>query len=429
MPVSAKSTFDYGVLVKHDRVHSSIFTDPGIFEEEMDRIFTRGWVYVGHGSEIPTRGDFVAKMLHRVPLILVRDKNDAVHVLVNRCRHRGNMVCQEERGNATLFVCPYHGFSYANDGTLKGIPRPDGYGVDFRKEVTGLARPPRVDSYRGFVFASLTAEGIGLDEHLGPACKRMIDLFCDASPEGEIELRAGVHKHVYRGNWKLIGMDGYHAPVVHQSFFEVGRFRARESGAPVPPGSKSTYDARDMGKGHAMLDMRYSGGTFGAITLSKDKPWFSAYRAALEQSHGKEWAEQVINASGDPHLHVYPNVELIDSHVRVIQPLGAGETVVHMYPAILKGAPDELNEARLRSHEAFYGPASGGNTDDYEVFERTQTGMMGVVDPWVILSRGLERQYVDHEDATIPGTLKSEGSDEVTQRGMFIRWKADMLQI
>jgi IS605 OrfB family transposase len=76
-----------------------------------------------------------------------------------------------------------------------------------------LVAAPRMAGYRGFVFGSLSEQGISLDEHLGAACQRMIDLFCDASPAGEIELRAGVHKHSYRGNWKQIGMDGYHAQI------------------------------------------------------------------------------------------------------------------------------------------------------------------------------------------------------------------------
>ncbi len=423
---SNPGAIDISSLVREDRVHSAIFTDPAIFEAEMERIFSTGWVYVGHASEVPQPGDYAARFIGRVPVLLVRDEDGRVRLFVNRCRHRGNMVCQHERGNTRFFTCPYHGYTYATNGDLVGIPRPDAYSDAFRAEVTGLAPVPRMASHRGFVFGSLSPEGISLDAHLGEPCKRMIDLFCDASPEGEIELSAGVHKHAYRGNWKQIGMDGYHAQIVHQSFFEVKAARAT-----VPryrDRSRSAYGARDLGQGHAMLDMRFTGGTFGAILQSKDKPWFPEYQAALERAHGEAWAAQVLGASGDPHLHVYPNLELIDAHVRVIQPLGPAETAVYMYPAMLKGVPDELNEARLRSHEAFYGPASGGNPDDYEVFERTQIGMAGEINPWIMLARGLERQHADPDDPAIPNTLLADGSDEITQRAQLIRWKHDMTQ-
>lgn len=425
MTTIERPAIDYDSLVLEDRVHSSIFTNQQVFEDELDRIFTRGWVYVAHTSEVPEPGDYVTKWIGRVPVLLVRDEDGQVRLFVNRCRHRGNMVCQYEAGNSMYFTCPYHGFTYSSRGDLAGIPRADAYDEAFIAEVTGLMPVPRMSDYRGFVFGSLSPGDLTLEQHLGNPCMRMIDLFCDASPAGEIELRAGVHKHSYRGNWKQIGMDGYHAQIVHQSFFEVKAKRAT-----VPryrDSSRAQYGARDLGQGHAMLDMRAKGGTFGAIASCKDKPWFPEYQAALERAHGVEWTKQVLTASGDPHLHIYPNIELIDTHVRVLRPISATETAVYMYPALLKGAHDELNEARLRTHESFYGPASGGNPDDYEVFERTQQGMMGAVNPWVMLGRGLNRQHTDFDDPSVLGTVLADGSDEIPQRGAMARWKKDML--
>ena len=419
------TTTRYDDLVKEDRVHSSIFTDPAVFEEEMERIFTRGWVFVGHTSEVPHPGDYATKWIGRVPVILVRDEDGEILLFVNRCRHRGNMVCQYESGNSMFFTCPYHGYTYSINGQLVGIPRSDAYSDEYKKEVTGLMPVPRMSAYRGFVFGSLSPGAMTLEEHLGEPCMRMIDIFCDASPLGEVEVRAGVQKHAYRGNWKQIGMDGYHAQFVHESFFTV---KAARSAVPrYRDDNRSSYHARDLGQGHAMLDMRYSGGTFGAILASKDRPWFPEYQASLEKAHGVEWTKQVIGASGDPHLHIYPNLELIDTHVRVIRPVAVDETAVYMYPALLKGVPDELNERRLRTHESFYGPASGGNPDDYEVFERTQTGMQGQVNPWIMLARGLDREEVDSTDPTVPGTTFADGSDEITQRAQLARWKKDMI--
>lgn len=425
MTITARQPIDYASLVLEDRVHSSIFTRPEIFEEEMERIFTQGWLYVAHTSEVPEPGDYVTKWIGRVPVILVRDEGGEVRLFVNRCRHRGNMVCQYERGNSMYFTCPYHGYTYSSRGELVGIPRSDAYDRSYLVEVTGLVPVPRVSIYRGFVFASLAPGDMTLEEHLGEPCMRMIDLFCDVSPAGEVELRAGVHRHGYKGNWKQIGMDGYHAQIVHESFFTV---RSKRANVPrYRDANRSQYGARDLGQGHAMLDMRFSGGTFGAILACKERPWFPDYQASLERVHGVEWVKQVIGASGDPHLHIYPNLELIDAHVRVIHPLSVDQTVIYMYPALLKDAPDELNELRLRTHEAFYGPASGGNPDDYEVFERTQLGMLGQVNPWVMLARGLGRQRMDYDDPSIPGTLLADGSDEITQRGQLIRWKRDMM--
>jgi len=94
---------DYKTLVQDDRIHASLYTDPRVFEDEMERIFHRGWVFVGHDSEIPASGDYVTRLIGREPVIMVRGKDGAVEVLVNRCMHRGTLVCTAERGSAKTF--------------------------------------------------------------------------------------------------------------------------------------------------------------------------------------------------------------------------------------------------------------------------------------------------------------------------------------
>src|SRR2546428_5768520 len=123
----AVPVIDYKALVQDDRIHVSLYTDPRIFADEMDRIFTRGWVFVGHDSEIPRHGDYVTRTLGNQPVIMVRDKDGGVSVLVNRCMHRGTMLCTAGRGATRTFMCPYHGWTYDLDGTLLDVPYPGGY--------------------------------------------------------------------------------------------------------------------------------------------------------------------------------------------------------------------------------------------------------------------------------------------------------------
>ena len=127
---------DYKWLVQDDRIHASLYTDPRIFADEIERIFHRGWVFVGHDSEIPHPGDFVTRHLGTEPVVMVRGKDGAVAVLVNRCAHRGTMVCTAERGSTRTFTCPYHGWTYDLGGELLGAPYPGGYAA-LRQE------PPR----------------------------------------------------------------------------------------------------------------------------------------------------------------------------------------------------------------------------------------------------------------------------------------------
>src|ERR1041385_4772792 len=109
-------------LIRPDRVHGSLYTDPAVFAEELERIWYRTWVYVGHASEVPAADDFVVKSIGPQPVLMTRDRQGKIHLLLNRCAHRANMVCEVERGNSGSFRCPYHGWTYRNTGELIGVP-------------------------------------------------------------------------------------------------------------------------------------------------------------------------------------------------------------------------------------------------------------------------------------------------------------------
>jgi len=147
-----------------------------------------------------------------------------------------------------------------------------------------------------------------------------------------------------------------------------------------------------------------------------------AYREALVARHGQARAEELLTAGGT-HLLVFPNLILIGVQIRVVRPVKIDETEVFLYPTLLTGAPSELNVARLRDHEAFYGPAGGGATDDLEMFERNQIGLSAQVDPWLLLARGRHQEYQD-----VDGTVVGQITDEVTQRGIWRQWKKVMSQ-
>jgi phenylpropionate dioxygenase-like ring-hydroxylating dioxygenase large terminal subunit len=178
----------YDSLIKRDKVHGSLYTDPGIFAEELRKIWYRSWVFVGHESEVAQEGDYVRKRLGPQDVIMTRDRDGGVHLLLNRCAHRGNQVCDDAKGNSATFRCPYHGWTYRNTGELIGFPFFKGYGS--RKLELSMGRVPRVDSYHGFVFGSFAEEGPSLVEHLGAAAGE-IDRLVRLSPAGRVALSAG----------------------------------------------------------------------------------------------------------------------------------------------------------------------------------------------------------------------------------------------
>jgi len=419
---------DIPALVQEGRVHSSIYTDPAIFELEMQRIFYRTWVYIGHTSEVPVEGDFRVRRIGRQPVILARGGDGTVRVLMNRCRHRGSVVCEKESGRTKYFRCWFHGWVYDTTGKLVEVTGREAYGPDFRQDRMGLTPAPRMDEYRGFVFASLTPEGESLRDHLAHAAE-MLDFMIDASPTGEIAVDAGVHKTIYKGNWKLVGMDGYHPNFVHASVISVWQ-RDADSGMGAthredPFDDKALSRTRDLGNGHCMLDMRQQ--------RMKNYPEYEAfmrkvpggeeYMRTMIARHGEQRGRLLVALAGDPHVGIFPNMQLINNQIRIINPVSPGESEVQMYAVRLGGVSDAMNETRLRQHESFYGPAGFGSPDDAEIFERVQRGMQCSVDPWIELSRGMGRETVD-ADGTIVGLI----TDEVTQRGQARRWRELMTQ-
>lgn len=418
---------DYGALVKEDRVHSAIFTDEQIFQDEIERIFHRTWLFALHESEIPHHGDFKRIQLGRFPVIAIRDESGEVRLLINRCRHRGAQVCEAMRGNAKRFQCWYHGWTYDSQGALVGVTGQEAYDDDFDPSQHGLTRVPRMASYRGFVFASFSKEIVDLEEYLGATLK-YFDIMVDASPTGELQVKPGVvNRTRYRGNWKQVGMDGYHPHYVHMSVFKIFSKRENTTGSAVgslhledPFADNSASLARGFANGHACLDFRAQRRPHAdaAIEDLRGSEEGSRYVDDMIARHGEPRARDLIAWHGDPHLGVFPNLQLIHDHVRVVVPISPGETEVLMYPVFLKGVGDSINEKRLRAHEAFYGPAAAGSPDDAEIFERTQRGLQADADPWVLLGRGIKRERRDEDGSTIACI-----SDETTQRAQMQEWK------
>jgi phenylpropionate dioxygenase-like ring-hydroxylating dioxygenase large terminal subunit len=380
------------------RLHGSLYTSPDIFALERERIFRTSWLYVAHESEVREPGDYKTTYAGTQPVIVARGADDGeLRVLLNRCRHRGSMVCHDEAGNANYFRCPYHGWTYRNSGELRGITYDDAY-PHLDREQLGLVRMPRVDSCAGFIFASFAAEGPSLDEYLGNA-RRYLEIVSRQGPDG-IRLSAGAHKLRYNGNWKFQienTIDNYHFGFVHRSFLEV---LADRIGTPPPIVDNILHNPEwrtiDLGNGHSVHEFGdpETGNNQGQLG---DLPF---------------------------NLILFPTLCFVGAQVRHILPKAADRTEVRLYPILQQGEGDDVNARILRAHEGFYGPSGMGGADDIEVaFDRVSDGLQAVEEDWLVMSRGMGREQPGEN-----GILIGHAADEVPQRAFYRRWRTLMAE-
>jgi fatty-acyl-CoA synthase len=403
----------YDELIRSDRVHGSLYTSPEIFADELARIWYSSWVYVGHVSEIANPGDYVRKNIGPQDVIMSRSADGEVHLLLNRCAHRGNLVCEADAGNSSSFRCPYHGWTYRNSGELLGYPFPEGYGGRGKLDL-GLGRVPRMAVHQGFVFGSFAPDGISLAEHLGDAAGE-IDRLVHLSPEGEIEISAGWLKHRARANWKLLAeneTDGYHPQFVHASIFSVA-----ESGIGALYSEKSEAVTRAFGHGHSENDLRPEfrrlGTPLGWFGTTEER--MPDYVAAMRGAYGE--AAQEILVEGAPHVMIFPNLFIAEIQMFTIQPLAHDLTVQHVTAVQLKGAP-EMNRRMLQQCVGSVGPAGLLLADDTEMYERNQVGVAELRPEWLDVRRGAHREYVDERGLTVGGA-----TDETAMRGFWSHYR------
>lgn len=426
------------VLVQPDRVHRSVYADPEIFALEMERVFGRAWLVLGHESQVKNPGDYFTTRMGREPVVVVRNESKQIVVLVNRCAHRGSMVCAEGRGNTERFVCPYHGWSYDTSGALRAVPFETGY--EKGKLPAGLKAVPRVATYRGFIFASLSAQGEALEAFLGPA-KASFDDFVDRAPGGELEVAGGVFKHAYNGNWKLMlenHLDGAHPAWVHASSVAVAR------GAPEPgkPGEEHYSDiaVRQMRQNGApdavweaigMWTTPHGHGYMGdyhddsRLVTGMGNPVFEEYRKTLARSVGEKEADRILRVTLWNTI-IYPNCSFMSQfrQLRIIHPIAVDRSVVYTYSFRMKNAPERMFRDTVAFANVVNGTGSWVLTDDLEVYERIQRGFSSGQVDWAYIGRGHGRDVREPNGTLRGGT----GTSEVFIRAQFAAWLRYMSQ-
>lgn len=412
-----------------------VFEDETIFRAEMERIFTRSWVFLGHESEIPKSGDFVRRTIGLDPVILTRGSKGEINVMLNQCRHRGTKVCHEDRGNASHFKCPYHGWIYKNNGDFVGAPDMQAaYGGRDRVKDWGLLMAPRVELLHGLIFACLSEDVGDLRTELGGAAW-MLDAIFDLHPGG-MRVLAPPQRSVIRADWKSgaenFAGDSYHVGTAHES----AQIAARSGSNVRDTGDRSRGFL--FGNGHSFV-----GHTLPDWFGEAYKYWGYTPEQLAEFDLSKLDEAQIKMLETVPPTigTIFPNLSFLRfpgaptpgaapvafTDLRLWQPLEPGVMEMWHWQLEFDFMPDEVKEASYLAGQYGFGPGGLVEADDTVLWEGPASAARS---PW---SRrlGLSHNYKQKRVApdpewTGPGQFFSTTYGEYLQEGFWRRWVKDM---
>lgn len=397
-----------------------VFSDPDVYRLEMDAVFNTCWLFVAHESEIPAPGDYVTRYMGEHPVIVTRDEHGQIRVLLNVCRHRGMRLCRADLGNASHFRCPYHGFTYKNNGELIGIPfQQEIYGADLDKSKFGLIRA-RVDAYAGLVFATWNERAEPLRQYLG-AMTWYLDLLAGRA---DMEVVGPPLRHEMATNWKLpsenFASDAYHTLHTHASVAEIG----------LTPSAKWGKDGYHIsaGNGHAVM-------------LGTPAARFIFSPELLPEFEQRLRPEQfgLLHTLANMPGTVFPNLSFLISAItfkgRVIshtemflwRPIGPDRIEELVWFLVERNAPQEWKDLSRQAFVFTFGPSGIFAQDDTENFTLIARGSRTPLVRQMSFLYEMGRGAVPTTAFAGPGTVYEGKYSEANARAFHRRWLDLML--
>jgi p-cumate 2,3-dioxygenase alpha subunit len=398
------------------KVNRRAFVDDEILALERDRVFTKCWLYLGHVSEVPNAGSFVARRVGGRPLLFTRDRDGQLNALYNTCAHRGAMVCRERSGNKRAFTCAYHAWTFDEKGRFVGMPGREALPPQASEDCKlDLVRVERMEEFRGFVFVCFDRNAEPLVAYLAGAA----DYLAYVADQGEtgMEIVSGTQDYCIAANWKLLqenSVDGYHGQPTHVTYFDYLRSRDKTSFT----GSGAMGWVKNLGNGHAVSE------SIGLL------PWGRPY-ARWAPGWGEEAKPEVeelnrqimarlgpergnVVANGDRNLIIFPNLvvnDIMATTVRTFYPVRPDYMEVSAWALAPVGESKTSRDRRLRNFVEFLGPAGFASPDDVEMLELCQRGYANLAAaPWNDISRGM-----------LSNAPKK--TDELQMRTFWRRWR------
>jgi phenylpropionate dioxygenase-like ring-hydroxylating dioxygenase large terminal subunit len=409
-------------------VSREIFVNDGIFAEELEKLFARAWLFVGHESQIANPGDFFTSRMGGESVILVRDKQRQIHVFLNTCRHRGMKVCRYDEGNTPLFSCPYHNWSYATDGKLVGVPQHKDLYPDLDRSQWSLIEVPRMVNYKGTIWASWDPNAPEFTDYLGSG-KDHLDqvLDCRDGREGGSEVFGGVHKWIIPANWKFAAEnfcgDTYHNPS-HRSVDLIG------IGPSARSGDSGRRDNEYKGGQHVWVSRAAGHGTHSVWmppaqdyvdSFQNDKIVSEYFRHCFyERKRRLGEKARLLPLTGT----IFPNTSYHGRQPRnlcVWHPVSATQTEIWRFFLVDADAPAAVKDMLRRYYMRYSGPAGMTEQDDMENWNYATAASSGTI------ARRYPYNYQQslgrvQRDAPVPGTVSVQVTEE-SARGFYASWQ------
>jgi len=371
-------------------ISRELFVNRDLFDQELDRIFARAWLLVGHEGMVPNVDDFHVSRMGADSVVLTRNRQNEIMVFLNSCPHRGMRVCRYDQGNAPVFTCPYHGWSFSTNrervevpGQLVGVPRSeDGYSGNLDRVRWGLVRCPKVVNYKGSIWASWDENAPPFEDYLGDM-KFYLDAALDhrdGSPGGS-ELLGGVQKWRIRCNWKTVAEnfagDLYHE-VSHQSanLAEIGlaKGKGRRDALPL------RFAIGFPGLGHGGLAFPPSETPPTPSLPDYGDPEVNDYFAALQAARarnlaGKQQHNIVVGT-------IFPNMSFHASQPRSLalaHPVSPTEVEMWRMYLVDADAPKKVKDMLRRYYLRYSGPGGMTESDDMENWTSVSLASEGAI--------------------------------------------------
>jgi len=402
-----------------------IYSDSEIYEHEIERIFGKAWFFLGPASEIPNPGAMLSRPCGMDPAILIRDDDEVVHVFLNSCRHRGMRVCRTDRENVSFLKCPYHGWSYRNNGELLNAAAETHYGEgELVKEELGLIAAAHVDSYQGLIFATWDPDALPFDEYLGDA-RWYLDIVFGRT--GGVEVVGTPQIWDVDTSWKFATdnfTDNFHVFSAHHSLVELGML-------PNDPEFACYGHMMTPGNGHVLHFVQGAPGddAFKGLGLphelrAKFSDNLEPAQAQIAQDHGISAGTIFPNfhwlhlpSQGDMTAEPVPFLNF-----RIHQPLSPTRTRMWSWIAVDKDASPEHRKESYETYVRTFGPSGIFDQDDMENWEDCTRVAVGPAARRYTLHHKMGINRPLDPDWPGPGPAYADSYGEMTQRSWYGAW-------